>query len=60
VTVNPNEQVIFVDEGKGAKFRSVILPQFGRLSGQANDRAAQKEREESADYGLNIGPVRVE
>ena len=53
-------KVIFVDEGKEAKFRSVILSQLGRLSGQANDCAAQKEREESADYGPNIGPVQIE
>ena len=60
MTVSPNEKVIFVDEGKDAKFRSVILSQLGRLSGQANGCATQKEREESADYGPNIGPVQIE
>ena len=45
---------------KDATCRSIILSRLGRLSRQANDCAAQKEREESADYGPNIGPVQIE
>ena len=53
-------KVIFVDEGNDATCRSIILSQWGRLIRQANDCTAQKEREESAVYGPNIGPVQIE